>query len=195
MLFNLNSDLYPSNVIVLKIFGERIAVCADTGASPTFTGKVIPTKFLLLPEATGNKTLLELDFFNAAGIVIDAQGAKWHFSGNPQKQYKFFKKTSEDIVVSAFELLQNEGKHLSPAQARKLKILLDKNETCFQPGGEPMLFIEHSIDTGDHPPIATFPYRMNPIKKDFEGTDRRTTEAEYNRRVPVSLSRTCSTCS
>ncbi|GFU84459.1 hypothetical protein TNCV_1820101 [Trichonephila clavipes] len=70
------------------------------------------------------------------GIVIDAQGAKWHFSGNPQKQYKFFKKTSEDIVVSAFELLQNEGKHLSPAQARKTpRYSWTKNETCFQPGG------------------------------------------------------------
>ncbi|GFX70920.1 retrovirus-related Pol polyprotein from transposon 297 [Trichonephila clavipes] len=84
-------------------------------------GKAIPTEFLLLPEVTGNKTL--------------------------EAQYKFFKKTSEDIVLSTFELLQNEGKHLSAAQARKLKILLDKNETCFQPGGEPTPFIEHRIDT------------------------------------------------
>ncbi|GFR07531.1 uncharacterized protein TNCT_655681, partial [Trichonephila clavata] len=100
-LFNLNSDLYPSSVIVLKHFGEKIAVCADTGASHTIAGeklfkflqehgitftnkvisfmmadgirqtitalrtvvdlyiegKVIPTEFLVLPEAKGNKTL------------------------------------------------------------------------------------------------------------------------------------------
>ncbi|GFY10534.1 transposon Ty3-I Gag-Pol polyprotein [Trichonephila clavipes] len=31
-LFNLNSNLYPTSMIVLKIFGEKIAVCADTGA-------------------------------------------------------------------------------------------------------------------------------------------------------------------
>ncbi|GFQ81823.1 retrovirus-related Pol polyprotein from transposon 297 [Trichonephila clavata] len=119
-LFNLNSDLYPSSVIVLKIFGEKFAVCADTGASHTIAGeklfkflqehgitftnkvisvmmadgirqtitalrtvvnlyiegKVIPTEFLVLPEAKGNKTMLGLDFLNAAGIVLDVQGGK-----------------------------------------------------------------------------------------------------------------------
>ncbi|GFR07252.1 uncharacterized protein TNCT_487261 [Trichonephila clavata] len=44
-LFNLNSDLYPSSVIVLKIFGEKIAVCADTGASHTIAGEKL-FKFL-----------------------------------------------------------------------------------------------------------------------------------------------------
>ncbi|GFS91747.1 transposon Ty3-I Gag-Pol polyprotein [Trichonephila clavipes] len=38
-LFNLNSNLYPTSVIVLKIFGEKIAVCADTGASHTIAGE------------------------------------------------------------------------------------------------------------------------------------------------------------
>ncbi|GFW68618.1 retrovirus-related Pol polyprotein from transposon 297 [Trichonephila clavipes] len=108
-------NLYPSSKIVLKIFGEKIAVCADTGASHTIAGeklfkflqehdvtfmnkrisfmmadgirqtimalstivdlyiedKVIPTEFLVLPEAKGNRTLLGLDFLNAAGIVLD----------------------------------------------------------------------------------------------------------------------------
>ncbi|GFR25676.1 uncharacterized protein TNCT_265891 [Trichonephila clavata] len=143
-LFNLNSDLYPSSVIVLKIFGEKIAVCADTGASHTIAGeklfkflqehgitftnkvisfmmadvirqtitalrtvvdlyiegKVIPTEFLVLPEAKGNKTLLGLDFLNAAGIVLDVQGGKWHFSENPRKQNIFFKKTLKDLNIT-----------------------------------------------------------------------------------------------
>ncbi|GFW22084.1 retrovirus-related Pol polyprotein from transposon 297 [Trichonephila clavipes] len=116
-LFNLNSNLYPTSVIVLKMFGEKIAVCADTGASHTIAGekmfkflqehdvtftnkrisfmiadgirqtimalstvvdlyiegKVIPTEFLVLPDAKGNKTLLGFDFLNAAGIVLDVQ--------------------------------------------------------------------------------------------------------------------------
>ncbi|GFV96293.1 retrovirus-related Pol polyprotein from transposon 297 [Trichonephila clavipes] len=127
-LFNLNSNLYPTSVIVLKIFGEKITVCADTGASHTIAGekmfkflqeydvtftnkrisfmmadgirqiimalstvvdlyiegKVIATEFLVLPDAEGNKTLSGLDFLNAAGIVLDVQGGKWHFSGNPR---------------------------------------------------------------------------------------------------------------
>ncbi|GFV72540.1 retrovirus-related Pol polyprotein from transposon 17.6 [Trichonephila clavipes] len=129
-LFNLNSNLYPTSMIVLKIFGEKIAVCADAGASHTIAGekmfkflqehdvtftnkrisfmmaygirqtimalstvvdlyiegKVISTEFLVLPDAKGNKTLLGLDFLNAAGIVLDVQGGKWHFSGNPRKK-------------------------------------------------------------------------------------------------------------
>ncbi|GFY07552.1 CCHC-type domain-containing protein [Trichonephila clavipes] len=139
-------------------------------------GKVIPTEFLVLPDAKGNKTLLGLDFLNAAGIVLDVQGGKWHFSGNPRKQYKFFKKTLEDITLSAFELRKDEGKNLSPEQARKINILLDRNEACFQPGGEHTPFIEHRFDTGDQPPIATYPYRMNPVKKQDcqkENFDRR----------------------
>ncbi|GFU32199.1 hypothetical protein TNCV_3834191 [Trichonephila clavipes] len=56
-------------------------------------GKVIPAEILILPDAKGNKTLLGLDFLNAAGIVLDVQGGKWHFSGNHREQYKFFKKT------------------------------------------------------------------------------------------------------
>ncbi|GFS63555.1 retrovirus-related Pol polyprotein from transposon 297 [Trichonephila clavipes] len=196
-LFNLNPDLYPSSEIVLKIFGEKIPLCVDTGASHTIAGeklfkflqehdviftnkrisfmmadgirqtvmalstvidlyiecKVIPTEFLVLPEAKGNKTLLGLDFLNAARIVLDVQGGKGHFPGNPRKQYKFFKKTFENVILSAFELREHEGKNLSPEQARKLKILLDRNEACFQPRGEPTPFIEHRIDTGDHPPL------------------------------------------
>ncbi|GFY13618.1 hypothetical protein TNCV_4959881 [Trichonephila clavipes] len=101
--------------------------------------KVIPTEFLVLSEAKGNKTLLGLDFLNAASVVLDVQGGKWHFSENPWKQYKFFKKTLEDITLSAFELREDEGKILSPEQARRLNKLLDRNEACFQPGGEPIL--------------------------------------------------------
>ncbi|GFR17368.1 retrovirus-related Pol polyprotein from transposon 297 [Trichonephila clavata] len=151
-LFNLNSDLYPSSVIVLKIFGEKIAVCAETGASHTIAGeklfkflqehsitftnkvisfmmadgirqtitalrtvvdlyiegKVIPIEFLVLPKAKGNKTLLELDFLNAAGIVLDVQGGKWHFYENPRKQYKFFKKILKDLNITSTEILIGE---------------------------------------------------------------------------------------
>ncbi|GFU59451.1 integrase catalytic domain-containing protein [Trichonephila clavipes] len=85
-------------------------------------------------------------------------------------------KTLEDITLSAFELRKDEGKKLSPEQARKINILLDRNEACLQPGGEHTPFIEHRFDTGDLPPIATYPYRMNPVKKQDsqkENFDRR----------------------
>ncbi|GFU44988.1 uncharacterized protein NPIL_8961 [Nephila pilipes] len=106
------------------IFGEKIVVCADTGASHTIAGeklfkfrqehditfankiisfmradgirqtitalstvinlyiegKIIPTEFLVLPEAKGNKTLLERDFLNAAGIVLASKAENGIFS-------------------------------------------------------------------------------------------------------------------
>ncbi|GFU94617.1 uncharacterized protein TNCV_2984111 [Trichonephila clavipes] len=50
-LFNLNSILYPTSVIVLKMFGEKIAVCADTGASHTIAGEKM-FKFLQEHDVT-----------------------------------------------------------------------------------------------------------------------------------------------
>ncbi|GFX86101.1 retrovirus-related Pol polyprotein from transposon 297 [Trichonephila clavipes] len=176
-LFNLNSNLYPTSVIVLKIFGEKIAVCTDTGASHTIAGEKM---FNFLQEHDVTFTSKRISFMIADEIrlpimalstvsstcTLKAKGGKWHFSGNPRKQYKFFKKTLEDITLSAFELREDEGKNLSPEQARKINILLDRNEACFPPGGEPTSYIEHRIDTGDQAPIATSPYRMNPVKKE-----------------------------
>ncbi|GFU65437.1 retrovirus-related Pol polyprotein from transposon 297 [Trichonephila clavipes] len=217
-LFNLNSNLYPTSVIVLKIFGEKIAVCVDTGASHTIAGekmfkflqehdvtftnkrisfmmadgfrqtimalstvvdmciegKVIPTKFLVLPEAKGNKTLLGLDFLNATGNVLDVQGGKWHSSGNPRKQYKFFK-TLEDITAhSNFESMRVKI-YLENRQEKSIYSWTERRHVSNQ-GGEHTPCIEHRFDTGDQPPIATYPYRMNPVKKQDcqkENFDRR----------------------
>ncbi|GFX33901.1 retrovirus-related Pol polyprotein from transposon 17.6 [Trichonephila clavipes] len=173
-LFNLNSNLYPTSVIVLKLFGEKIAVCADTGASHTIAdhygseycvvdlyieGKVIATGFLVLPDAKGNKTLLGLDFLNAARIVLDVQGGKWHLSGNPRKQYKFFKKTLEDITLSAFELRENEAMspyRTNPAKKEVLREhieeLLRQNviEECESPYAAPVVFVPEPNGKGYH---------------------------------------------
>ncbi|KAA5621556.1 RNA-directed DNA polymerase, partial [Pseudomonas aeruginosa] len=43
---------------------------------------------------------------------------------------------------------------------------LIRHESIFTAGGGPTPFIEHCIDTGDHPPIAVPPYRLNPSKKE-----------------------------
>ncbi|GFT43635.1 retrovirus-related Pol polyprotein from transposon 17.6 [Trichonephila clavipes] len=211
-LFNLNSNLYPTSVIVLKIFGEKIAVCADTGASHTIAGekmfkflqehdvtftnkrisfmmadgirqtimavstavdlyiegKVIATEFLVLPDAKGNKTLIRLDFLNAAGIVLDVQGRKWHFSGNPRKQYKFFKKTLEDITLSAFELREDEGKnlYLQNRQEKSIYSWTEMRHVSNQGESSRLILNTVLIRVITPPPIATSSYRMNPVKKE-----------------------------
>ncbi|GFT32064.1 uncharacterized protein NPIL_671811 [Nephila pilipes] len=64
-LFNLNSYSDPSSLIVLRIFGEKIAVCADTGASHTIAGEKL-FKFLQEHDITfANKII---SFMMADGI-------------------------------------------------------------------------------------------------------------------------------
>ncbi|GFT37899.1 uncharacterized protein TNCV_4172841 [Trichonephila clavipes] len=64
-LLNLNSNLYPTSVIVLKSFGEKIAVCADTGASHTIAGEKI---FKFLQEHDVTFTNKRISFVMADGI-------------------------------------------------------------------------------------------------------------------------------
>ncbi|GFX71261.1 hypothetical protein TNCV_3410311 [Trichonephila clavipes] len=112
--------------------------------------KVIPTEFIVLPETKGNKTLFGLDFLNAAGIVSDVQGGKWHFSGNPRKQYKFFKKALEDIALSAFELREDKATspyRLNPVKKEvfreQIEELLRQNviEECESPYAAPVVLV------------------------------------------------------
>ncbi|GFU20579.1 hypothetical protein NPIL_435771 [Nephila pilipes] len=81
-------------------------------------GKVIPTEFLVLPEAKGNKTLLEQDFLNAAGIVLDVQGGKWHFFENSKSSSR---SPLEEITISAFELREDEDQVLGTYHISALK--------------------------------------------------------------------------
>ncbi|GFV86659.1 retrovirus-related Pol polyprotein from transposon 297 [Trichonephila clavipes] len=65
MTFNLNSDLYPSSEIVLKIFGEKITVCADTVASHTIAGEKM---FKFLQEHDVTFTNKRISFMMADGL-------------------------------------------------------------------------------------------------------------------------------
>ncbi|GFS96959.1 transposon Ty3-I Gag-Pol polyprotein [Trichonephila clavipes] len=65
MLFNLNSNLYPTSVIVLKIFEEKIAVCADTSASHTIAGE---NMFKFIQEHDVTFTNKMISFMMAYGI-------------------------------------------------------------------------------------------------------------------------------
>ncbi|GFU93042.1 retrovirus-related Pol polyprotein from transposon 297 [Trichonephila clavipes] len=58
-LFNLNSNLYPTSMIIHKIFGEKIAVCADTGASYTIAGEKM-FKFLQEHDVTFTNKMISI---------------------------------------------------------------------------------------------------------------------------------------
>ncbi|GFY20035.1 hypothetical protein TNCV_2147281 [Trichonephila clavipes] len=50
---------------------QQTSMALSTIVDLYIEGKVIATGFLVFPDAKGNKTLLGLDFLNAAGIVLD----------------------------------------------------------------------------------------------------------------------------
>ncbi|GFY52199.1 hypothetical protein TNIN_238111 [Trichonephila inaurata madagascariensis] len=44
-------------------------------------------------------------------------------------------------------------------------VLLNESKDVFRLGGEPTPFVKHFINTGDHPPVSTAPYRLSSNRK------------------------------
>ncbi|GFU65013.1 retrovirus-related Pol polyprotein from transposon 297 [Trichonephila clavipes] len=45
-------------------------------------------------------------------------------------------------------------------------VLLNESKDVFRQGGEPTPFVKHFINTGDHPPVSTAPFRLSPNRKE-----------------------------
>ncbi|GFV76473.1 retrovirus-related Pol polyprotein from transposon 412 [Trichonephila clavipes] len=106
----------------------------------------ILTKFIILPKAKGNRTLLGTDFLSSAGLVLDVKNTCWYFWDNPTHKYPFV----EELVT--------------PSIKEKVNLLLESFQNFFEPGGEATNILEHHINTGNSPPISVPPYRMSPVK-------------------------------
>ncbi|GFS91376.1 CCHC-type domain-containing protein [Trichonephila clavipes] len=50
-------------------------------------GRLVLTKFIILPKAKGNRTLLGTDFLSSAGLILDVKNACWYFWDNPTHNY------------------------------------------------------------------------------------------------------------
>lgn len=131
--------------------------------------KMITIPFLIFPDSDNNETLLGIDFITAAGVVIDFREEVWCFSQTKNIQHKLlFEPTSREISCSSVHILRDdEGTHLNPAERNALAEVLVKHVQVFEAGGGPTPYAEHRIETGNHPPIAVPPYRLNPTKKEL----------------------------
>ncbi|GFW18601.1 hypothetical protein TNCV_1222621 [Trichonephila clavipes] len=109
-----------------------------------FEGRSVLTKFIILPKAKGNRTLLGTDFLSSAGLVLDVKNTCWYFWDNPTHKYPF----GEELDISSIveKMSSNTGQ-------------LREGE-----GGEATNILEHHINTGNSPPISVPPYRMSPVK-------------------------------
>lgn len=77
-----------------------------------------------------------------------------------------------EVEVTNVDLPNDEGRHLEPKQGDEINQLLQRNIPIFAPGGEPTSYAEHSINTGDHPPIYECTTLPNTSGKETIGQGR-----------------------
>ncbi|GFS98904.1 transposon Tf2-6 polyprotein [Nephila pilipes] len=52
-------------------------------------GKSVLSKFVILPKAKRNRTLLGTDFLSSTDLVLDVKNTCWYFWDNPTRKYPF----------------------------------------------------------------------------------------------------------
>ncbi|GFV56699.1 pro-Pol polyprotein [Trichonephila clavipes] len=62
-------------------------------------GRLVLTKFITLPKAKGNSTLLGTDFLSSAGLVLDVKNTCWYFWDNPTHKYRFSEELDTSSIV------------------------------------------------------------------------------------------------
>ncbi|GFY75144.1 retrovirus-related Pol polyprotein from transposon 17.6 [Trichonephila inaurata madagascariensis] len=107
-------------------------------------GRSVLTKFIILPKAKGNRTLLGIDFLSSAGLVLDVKNTCWYFWDNPTHKYPFGEELhtpsiAEKRCSNAFQLREEEGESLTSVQKEKLTPLLESFQNVFEPGEKQQL--------------------------------------------------------
>ncbi|XP_063373838.1 uncharacterized protein LOC134661628 [Cydia amplana] len=137
-------------------------------------GKPIPMNFIIFPEATGNQTLLGMDFIFRSGLKTDFDNHTWSFRGEPDIQYEL-QYEHDPVAIAACKpteasqkLRDNEGITLNNEQRDKLSSLLDRHRDTFNLGGEPTTYAVHHIEliNKNIQPISVPPYRLPEPKKE-----------------------------
>ena len=171
------------------------SVVKQTTVPITIRGRTFHTDLIFLPHAKANRTLLGVDFLKKSGIVMDMRKNCWYFSDEPYCKIPFSKDSplpvnenpfiedcipcpensniddrqiqSNTLEANKLSLREEEGHTLDAEKRNNLSTLLNENEDIFRLGGEPTPYIKHFINTGDHPPVSSPPYRLSPKKKDL----------------------------
>ncbi|GFT31321.1 uncharacterized protein TNCV_607681 [Trichonephila clavipes] len=126
---------------------QTIGKALTTQVMVEIEGRSVLTKFIILPKAKGNRTLLGTDFLSSAGLVLDVKNTCWYFRDNPTHKYPFGEELDTPSIV--------EKMSSNTCQLREGE------------GGEATNILEHHINTGNSPPISVPPYRMSPVKKEI----------------------------
>ncbi|GFY66444.1 uncharacterized protein TNIN_419501 [Trichonephila inaurata madagascariensis] len=133
---------------------QTIGEALKTQVMVEIEGRSVLTKFIILPKAKGNRTLLGTDFLSSDGLVLDVKNTCWYFWDNPTHKYPFGKELdtpsiAEKMSSNVCQLREGEGESLTSAQKEKLNLLLEPFQNFFEPGGEARNILEHHINTGN----------------------------------------------
>ncbi|GFT16346.1 retrovirus-related Pol polyprotein from transposon opus [Nephila pilipes] len=102
------------------------------------------TRFIILPKAKGNRTLIGTDFLSSAGLVLDVRNACWYFWDKPTLRYPFGENLdspsiAEKMSRNTCQLREGKGESLTSVQKEKLNLLLESYENIFEPGGRSII--------------------------------------------------------
>ncbi|GFT53111.1 uncharacterized protein TNCV_4232431 [Trichonephila clavipes] len=106
-------------------------------------GRSALIKFIILPKAKGNRTLLGTDFLSSAGLVLDVKNTCWYFWDNPTHKYPFGKVLDTPSIVekmSSNTCQLREARDLKP----RLAILVQDKHDCWS---EKLPFIRFALNT------------------------------------------------
>ncbi|GFT74033.1 uncharacterized protein TNCV_3707691 [Trichonephila clavipes] len=92
-------------------------------------GRSVLTKFIILPKAKGNRTLLGKYFLSSAGLVLDVKNTCWYFWDSPTHKDPFGEELDTPYIVekmssNACQLREGEGESLTSAQKEKFNLLM-----------------------------------------------------------------------
>ncbi|KAJ0183579.1 hypothetical protein K1T71_000002 [Dendrolimus kikuchii] len=137
-----------------------------TEVEVTLEYKTKLVRFLILPNATSNETLLGIDFLKLFNLNVDFGRSTWTFSENKSRVFPLrFENESPGLsCMSLGALRDDEATSLNPRQRTEISRVIKGYEDVLTPGGDPTPYAEHKIDTVGHAPIAVSPYRLMPAK-------------------------------
>ncbi|GFU76717.1 transposon Tf2-9 polyprotein [Trichonephila clavipes] len=138
-------------------------------------GRSVLTKFIILPKAKRNRTLLGTDFLSSAGLVLDVKNTCWYFWDNPTHKYPFCEELDTLSIAFKYRNVACFVTSSSPVPLKTRRVgqrctlNLSRAETSSRwCGGEQSSWGE---DKEEHP--VEFASRLlNPAERNYSTTER-----------------------
>ncbi|XP_052756192.1 uncharacterized protein LOC113514129 [Galleria mellonella] len=159
---------FVNTTVKLADGSSKLMNVATTKVDVKVQGIIIPTVFIVLPDATDS--LLGMNFIQEAGMILNFERHLYTLKSDSRHfnlRYEAIDPVGEIATASAIVLRDEEGAFLSASERESFNTLLHDNRDIFEPGGAPTTFAVHRIDTGEHAPVAVPPYRVSPWKKEI----------------------------